>query len=1613
MTFISRILPLDISRKHLGVTAMMVLFLANLSSAATITWSGLGIIDNNWSTSGNWTGGVPTGADDVKFFDPGAVAGVGVVNNTVDIDFTIGSLAYGNTNNNHTTAIASGATLNVTNANGLFVGTPTTASPSTQVVNATVTGTGALVVSNSTANFVVNQGASANGSQRATLDMTGLNTFTGSVRNVFLGSTGAGTVPAANGAAVTGTLLLAKTNVLTAFFSPANVHSTSLGIDVGYNGAGTQGGVDYLYLGQMNTLNVDTMAFGRCKGVGVMTFASAFAGNNPTAVFRGTNGGSTRVTYWTVGDQGPRGSGSGLALGTNDFTAGTLDAMVDTMILGQDPYNGGSSTYYGGASSGNWGVFAFNAGTLDVNTLTLGNIQSTWTNKNPSIGIMRINGNATLKVNTVLQMAFTITNTFPGTASANTYGQLGITNGTALVNSITVATNTTSANNRISLTNATLIVSNALASASYPLTNFFTANSVLGLKITGDAAAKVFVGNLTTSGATNLIQLDATPVFFSSYPTQFALVKFASLNANNFGLTNLPGWATNATLVGNSQSIDLLLPSDPRPVITSQPATYSGSPGDTVNFSVTVSSGSVTPLSYQWYKDGVALVDGATGNGSTVSGATTASVTINNAQPADSASAPGYTVIVTNLYGSANSSAAVLTISAGSIAPTITGPTNLTVIQGSNATFVASVAGNPAPAIQWQRDGVDISGANSSSYTLFNAQYPADDGAVFSIIATNSAGSTTNSATLTVIVPPTINSQPTNLVVTNTQVASFSVTASGVPAPSFQWYFNGSAIASATTATYTINSSGATNIGNYTVVVSNGAGSVTSSVVTLTVLSPMTGAFGPTNGAVNISPDQQLRIIFSGESPRLNTTGTLTVRDASDNSLVQTIDASQFLSYTPGNTSIQTIPNAAIRTVQGSYSGTASGSTTYYYMPIALYGNEAWVTLTNRLAYGHTYYVNCDTGLFLDSTGESFAGITGTNTWRFSTKTSGPATPTASTGPATITIGQDGAGDFATFQGAFDWIPVSNTLARTISVLPGIYRDSATLAGSRNNVTIIGAGSSRTNAQLIYPFVYFAAPNPVFTAGSLRIESSDVTVQNLTLDNIIYGVYHPTGYASSGAAGAFAGAINTLATTGKRIVFDNVLIKGGQDTIYDVIGIVYYHNCEVWGSVDFIYGSALAVFDQCNIVQIRSTGGPCTAPNTSYAQPYGLAFLNCTFPQAYVTNGYPYDVGAATTTFMRPWGKDGMTSVINCSVGSQFNTAGWQTMGNTNETTCRAREYGTMLIGGGSLNVPQIRWDGGAYWANTLDPDYTNNPSLSQTDPLLIPPSGTNNRVVVTVNPSDYTLTNIFGNSYFNLNGWLPTPSITAQPANQSASVGQPVTFTVVATGAPAPSYQWLENGVPIAGATNATFTIASAVRTNAGTYSVIASNSISSVISSNAVLTYIDTAPVAQTMTVMRTAGSGVEIAWVDVATNWSDADLDSVGLNSFSLLTTNGVTLQTNSSSILYTNGPSAADQINYSVTDGFGGITSGSINIVMNPFVAGQSATVAINGNSADLQFNGIPGYSYITQRATNMAAPSWVDISTNTVPSGGTFNVTDTFGDMGGIPASAYYRLKWQP
>ena len=136
---------------------------------------------------------------------------------------------------------------------------------------------------------------------------------------------------------------------------------------------------------------------------------------------------------------------------------------------------------------------------------------------------------------------------------------------------------------------------------------------------------------------------------------------------------------------------------------------------------------------------------------------------------------------------------------------------------------------------------------------------------------------------------------------------------------------------------------------------------------------------------------------------------------------------------------------------------------------------------------------------------------------------------------------------------------------------------------------------------------------------------------------------------------------------------------------------------------------------------------------------------------------------------------------------------------------------------------------------------------------------------------------------------------------------------------------------------------------------------------------------------------------------------------LTGIKLKTTNDVTLATNSTWILYPNGPNVSDQFSYSIADTGGATNIGYVNVLIVPSVTGtNSITSVVVGNPTILTAYGIPGYSYVTQRATNLVTPLWVNIATNTAAANGMLSVTDKFNDLGGSqPPTAYYRFSWSP
>jgi len=169
---------------------------------------------------------------------------------------------------------------------------------------------------------------------------------------------------------------------------------------------------------------------------------------------------------------------------------------------------------------------------------------------------------------------------------------------------------------------------------------------------------------------------------------------------------------------------------------------------------------------------------------------------------------------------------------------------------------------------------------------------------------------------------------------------------------------------------------------------------------------------------------------------------------------------------------------------------------------------------------------------------------------------------------------------------------------------------------------------------------------------------------------------------------------------------------------------------------------------------------------------------------------------------------------------------------------------------------------------------------------------------------------------------------------------------------------------------------------------------------------------PVAAPLWWTNTVPAVLQIFFGALTGNATDADGDLLTVVGVNLTTTNGVTLTTNGTSITYSNSAGAIDQFSYTISDGHGGTVTSVVNIV-NIISGSPTAEFVgmplVNGSSVTLNFAATPGWTYYLERSTNL--PVWVPIWTNVAPPGGVFDFTDTFPDLNGPPARAFYQLRW--
>jgi hypothetical protein len=280
------------------------------------------------------------------------------------------------------------------------------------------------------------------------------------------------------------------------------------------------------------------------------------------------------------------------------------------------------------------------------------------------------------------------------------------------------------------------------------------------------------------------------------------------------------------------------------PAIITQPAGATVRAG--TNVTLTVGASGTAPLAYQWWKGTNPVI-----------GATAFSLILSNVQAVDAGT---YSVVVTNSFGSATSAGAVLVVDSTPLI--LLQPVSVVVSPGAG-TNLSVLADGPSLAYQWWHNSLSMPGATNSILVLSNALAGAQGN--YLVVVSNFAGSITSvvatlsfdASALSIILPPKDATAEAGY------GASFSVVASGIPPLAYQWEHNGISIAGATNSSLTLLSVNTNDAGAYTVVVTNGYASITSSAAQLTVTP---GAIPPNLEVGRLA--NNLTITFTAEGGR-------------------------------------------------------------------------------------------------------------------------------------------------------------------------------------------------------------------------------------------------------------------------------------------------------------------------------------------------------------------------------------------------------------------------------------------------------------------------------------------------------------------------------------------------------------------------------------------------------------------------------------------------------------------------------------------------------------------------------------------------------------------------
>jgi hypothetical protein len=534
----------------------------------------------------------------------------------------------------------------------------------------------------------------------------------------------------------------------------------------------------------------------------------------------------------------------------------------------------------------------------------------------------------------------------------------------------------------------------------------------------------------------------------------------------------------------------------------------------------------------------------------------------------------------------------------------------------------------------------------------------------------------------------------------------------------------------------------------------------------------------PSNGAVDVSPDTRLKLMFAS-APVMNNQGKVRIYDAADNSVVDELD----MSIPPGPRNTRTpapydtfkyssVPDTVFtvnspdtdksHVYQQNLVGDTSESSARHFFPILIDANTATITPhNNRLAYGKTYYVEVEASIFPQAD-NSFSGKA---SWSFSTKGAPP-----STGTKRVVVAADGTGDFNSVQGAIDWVPNNDPTAREIFIKRGIYEEIVVVR-NKQNLTLVG--EDRKDVLVRY------ANNGVFNS----VGRYELTLSGSNAVNLLNFTIQVVGKDENPAQA------EALYVKGDKYQVHEVSMLGSGDALQiQAETRIFLSGSTVRGYGDNFLSYWAAFFKRCNLI---STYGPHGWPRNPQTN-HGDVFIDSTFTlegKGTSGDGHCTLARSPTSGVSFPYAE---FVLINCKLQG-IAPEGWGAVG-PDTTNVHFWEYNSVNLSDGkpvdvSKRVPYSR-------QLTLEKDAE-------------------------------TIANYSDPGYV-LAGWVPelAPVILQPlPATLAIPVGASLELTTHAAAEPEPTFQWHKDGQALPGETQSSLKLAAATAANAGEYTVTVTN--------------------------------------------------------------------------------------------------------------------------------------------------------------------------------------------